>query len=68
MKVGISTLLLGQRFSFFQGGAVYEIVNKDNIDMHVQVLDVQSQQYITPVLEIDFTEPGNPAHLPVIIQ
>lgn len=66
MKARISTLLLGQRFSFFEGGTVYEIIRKDNIDMQVRGWD--GEQYTTDPLEIDFTEMGNPAHLPVIIQ
>lgn len=66
MKVGISTLLLGQRFSFHEGGTVYEIIRKDNIDMQVRGWD--GEQYTTDPLEIDFTERRNPAHLPVIIQ
>lgn len=66
MKASISTLLLGQRFSFFQGGTVYEIVSKDNLDMLVRGWD--GEQYTTDPLGIDFTELSNPAWLPVIIQ
>lgn len=74
MQVKISTLLLGQRFSFFQGGTVYEIIDRQHTNIEVQAVrwihdqSYTGWEYYTPITIIDFILPGNPAHLPVIIQ
>jgi hypothetical protein len=68
MKQKISTLQLGQRFGFFEGGTVYQIILKDTIDMRVRGYDPSTDQYIGDPFNIDFTERGNPAHLPVFIK